>query len=422
MNKPVDIAWFGRMQALCNATEEVQWLQSNMNAFQEERELFFLNEIENPQFSYKKPVHTEDMQRQAKELLAAVQVDEPDAIVADLYVRKITKQITRSLLAPAAAAGDDQAFFAASCELYDKPRKKYFAYISKRVVAMHNYATAGKKPVGNSLYKIMSRVDTSAVDIDVSVLPPVVHDETPVTSVDQAVAIFTETLDKLQITGWEVIVEQDTNRSRFSINAHTKKVHIPNQFQLDARSRKMTHLQLEALAQHEIGVHARRAHAGASSKLLLLSIGLDSYIRGEEGLASFTQQQVEGAQEFYGFDRYLAASLAIGMDGTRRDFRGVFVLMTEFYQLQLVQANLPPDVGRAQNAAWEVCVRIFRGTTGQTPGCIYTKDIVYMEGNIGIWHQMSLQPDSYPDFFVGKYNPLLSRHVKALQTLEILTQ
>jgi hypothetical protein len=134
------------------------------------------------------------------------------------------------------------------------------------------------------------------------------------------------------------------------------------------------------------------------------------------------QQQVEGAQEFYGFDRYLAASLAIGMDGTKRDFRGVFALMTEFYQLQFVQSNQAPGVERAQNAAWEVCVRIFRGTTGQTPGCIYTKDIVYMEGNIGMWHLMSLHPDRYASFFVGKYNPLLSRHVKALQTLEILTE
>jgi hypothetical protein len=422
MNNPVDKIWFNRMQTICSTTEEVQWLQNNMDTFQEERELFFANEIENPKFTYNKPVQAKVVQQNAIELLADIHAKEPDAIVADLYARKITNQVTRSSLAVAAGAADDTAFYTASCELYDKPRKKYFAYVAKRVTEMYKQADGDKKTVGSGLYKIMAKVDTSAVDIDVSILPPIVDDQAPVTSVDQAVAIFTDTLDQLQISGWKVVVEQHTNRARFSVNAHSKQVYIPNQTQLDARSRKMTKLQLQALAQHEIGVHARRAHAGSNSKLLLLGIGLESYIRGEEGLASFVQQQVEGAQEFYGFDRYLAASLAIGMDGTKRDFRGVFALMTEFYQLQFVQSNQAPDVERAQNAAWEVCVRIFRGTTGQTPGCIYTKDIVYMEGNIGMWHLMSLHPDRYTSFFVGKYNPLLSRHVKALQTLEILTE
>jgi hypothetical protein len=422
MNKPIDTIWYERLQDICRETEEVEWLQKNMNSVQEERELFFLNEIENPLFEYTKPTQVAIVQQKANELLADIQNNESDAIVSDLYARKIKNQITRTRLATASGESDDTAFYVASSELYGKPRKKYFAYVAKRVTELYRHADVEQRHVANKLYKTLSRVNATIVDIDTSILPPVVIDNTLVTTVDEAVAIFLETLKTLGIDGWSVVVEEHTNRSRFSVNAHKKIVYIPNQAQLDRRSKKMTRLQLEALAQHEIGVHARRAHAGANSTLRLLSIGLDSYIRGEEGLASFVQQQIEGAYEFYGFDRYLAASLAVGMDGKPRDFRGVFALMTEFYQLQFLCQNQDADITRAQNAAWEVCVRIFRGTTGQTPGCVYTKDIVYMEGNIEMWNLMSQHPDRYQSFFVGKYNPLLSRHVKALQTLGILTQ
>jgi hypothetical protein len=132
------------------------------------------------------------------------------------------------------------------------------------------------------------------------------------------------------------------------------------------------------------------------------------------------QQQVEGAHEFYGFDRYFAACLATGMDGTKRDFRAVFSIMTDYYALK----NAVEDVsdGAPFRAAWDVCVRIFRGTTGQTPGAICTKDIVYLEGNIGIWHLISDKPHIFESLFIGKFNPLLNRHVKSLQTLGILKE
>lgn len=174
-----------------------------------------------------------------------------------------------------------------------------------------------------------------------------------------------------------------------------------------------------ALAEHEVGVHVRRCFEGSRSPLLLLQYGLDSHTIGEEGLAGYVQQQIEGADEFYGFDRYLAASLATGMDGQKRDFRAVFSLMTDYYTLRF---NAGPKDEAPIHAAWNVCVRIFRGTTGKSAGTIFTKDIVYMEGNIGIWHLISEKPERFEQMFLGKFNPLLSRHVKSLQTLEILEQ
>jgi len=422
MGSAVDVEWFKQIQQVCAATEEVEWLQKNMQIIEEEREQFLANEIENPLFTYKPPTQAAALVAQVEALATTIATTETNPVVADLYKHKIANQITRIGLAVASGAGNDKDFYTLSCVLYGKPRKKYFAYIAKQVVEQYKQVNQAGGSVGKPLYKILSKIDTTKVDISAGILPPPVAEVELVESVAQAVAIFEHALHKLEITGWQVVVEEQSNRSRFSVSAHSKRVFVPNQTQLDRRGKKMTTVQLEGIVEHEIGVHANRANAGGNSQLQLLGIGLDSYLRGEEGLASYVQQQVEGAQEFYGFDRYLAASLAVGMDGSKRDFRGVFELMVAYYQLQFASTGQKPSYNRIQNAAWEVCLRVFRGTTGQTPGCVYTKDIVYLEGNIGIWHFLSDKPHTFPDFFVGKYNPLLPRHVKALQTLGIITQ
>jgi len=422
MGAAVDSEWFKQIKVICAETEEVEWLQKNMQIIEVEREQFLLNEIENPLFTYKQPTQAAALISQVEALAADIAATETNPIVADLYKRKIANQITRIELAVASGAGDDKAFYAASCALYDKPCKKYFAYIAKQIGVMYKRVNQDGGQIGKPLKQVLSKIDVTKVEIDAGILPPPVTKSKPVKTVAAAVAIFEEALTKLEISDWKVVVEEHTNRSRFSVNAHKKLVYIPNQKQLDSRAKKMTDVQLQALAEHEIGVHANRANAGSNSQLLLLGIGLDSYLRGEEGLASYLQQQVEGATEFYGFDRYLAASLAVGMDGHKRDFRGVFELMVEYYQLHFADIGQGVSYIRAQSAAFEVCMRIFRGTTGQTPGCVYTKDIVYFEGNIAIWQLLFDKPHAFGDFFVGKYNPLLKRHVTALRTLGIINE
>jgi hypothetical protein len=149
----------------------------------------------------------------------------------------------------------------------------------------------------------------------------------------------------------------------------------------------------------------------------LLQYGLKGYLKGEEGVASYMQQQSEGACEFYGIPRYLAASLALGMHGEKRDFRGVYSVMRDYY---IVYSKGLLSDEKLHKVVWDVCMRIFRGTTGQGTGIIYTKDIVYLEGNIEIWNLLVVHPEAFGQFFVGKYNPLLESHVTALRTLEII--
>ena len=197
-------------------------------------------------------------------------------------------------------------------------------------------------------------------------------------------------------------------------------MYLPSATFLLSPTKTVTNVQIEALAEHEIGVHARRAYEGSQSSLLLLQTGLDSYLVGEEGLAGYVQQQIEGATEFYGFDRYLAASLAVGMDGIQRDFRAVFSLMVDYYTLQNEESVHSNNT--AIHRAWSVCERIFRGTTGLTAGTIFSKDVVYMEGNIDLWHLISENPSRFESLFLGKFNPINKRHVRSLQTLGILKE
>jgi hypothetical protein len=108
------------------------------------------------------------------------------------------------------------------------------------------------------------------------------------------------------------------------------------------------------------------------------------------------------------------------MDGVPRDFRSVYALMRDYYVLM---HDTERDAERvAERAAWDVCVRIFRGTTGQGVGTIFTRDIVYLEGNIGVWHMLSDNPSIFGSLFVGKFDPLNRTHVSALQSLQILPQ
>lgn len=424
MSESLDQKWFEQLRQLSSKTEEGEWIHRSMLIESDEREQFLADDIENPQFRYALDVPTKQLDTEINTFLHDLEVSEKDAIVLDLYRRKLSHQLTRSHLLTASYAGNDQQFYKLSTELYGKPSKKYFSYIAKQLQRLCK-ETMSDDPATRRLCRMVSKIDTKKVDIDPVILPPPATAGPQITSIAQVEAIFAGAMTQYGLQDWTLLVDSSEKRSRFSVNNQQKVINIPGEAQLLARASKLTEVSIEALAAHEVGVHARRSAAGEASKLQLLRIGLDSYLRGEEGVAGYVQQQVEGATEFYGFDRYMAASFAIGLDGEKRDFRGVFSIMVDYYIMRYATGTGVTTKKlkvRAQQAAWEVCVRIFRGTTGQTPGCIYTKDIVYLEGNVSIWHLLTEKPHVFPELFVGKYDPLNSRHIKSLQTLGIIKE
>jgi hypothetical protein len=268
------------------------------------------------------------------------------------------------------------------------------------------------------LRAVLGKVTAKTVSISPDILPDVVADSPRVKSRQRVLDIFSETLHRLELSVWALVERQD-NHSHFVVIPERQQILVPTQEALLTRN-DLTEVKVRALAEHEVGVHVLRAARGQSQPLQLLGIGLHDYVGGEEGLATYAQQQIEGATEFYGLDRYLAASLAVGMDGIARDFRGVFSLMIDYYTLCF--AGQESVATLAESAAWAVTIRVFRGTTGTTPGCIYTKDILYLENNIELWNLLIDKPQRFDQLFCGKFNPLLTHHITALQTLDIIKE
>lgn len=174
---------------------------------------------------------------------------------------------------------------------------------------------------------------------------------------------------------------------------------------------------------HEVGTHVGRKIKGKRSKLSLLGVGMDRYIKGEEGVTTVMEQAIDKSVDPFDVDmKYiLAIGLAQGLDGQKRDFRGVFETLKKQWTLREVAGGktLAEAEKSATETAYNTCVRIFRGTDCKTPGVVYPKDMVYREGTLGVWQVMRERPQEMHRFTVGKYDPINARHIWVMDELGI---
>lgn len=419
----LDERWFNAFKAISSTEPDLEWLQAFMRVSAAEHVRFLHDETENPRFQYLKnrTREEESLYEQYVSLRDVIDREERNETIRGLYIKKIEAQLNRLDMIKATIAGDDESVHALSKKIYGQPKKSHFSMVAERVMMLCKAAgDAEQSEAAKRLKKVFSKIDTSKVVLTHDVLPPPVEVSGAPVTAKEAAAVFQSVLERCGITDWSVKIDEEGNRTRFSVSVSRKVINVPSDSQLKHRARPLTRLGAEALAEHEVGVHVRRAFEGERQPLRLLSIGLRGYLRGEEGLASYVQQQIEGANEYYGFDRYLAISLAMGLDGTPRDFRSVFCLMFDYYTL-----TTPKSVrshAALEHAAWEVCLRIFRGTTGGAKGLVYTRDHVYFEGNVGVWKLLIDRPQVFEQLFIGKFDPLSKSHISALQSLEIISE
>lgn len=387
-----------------------------------ERQRFLIGEVENPRFSLCSVAASvlPQYRERVLELRSELEREEKDPNVRKLYLAKLDKRLDFIPMYTAAENRNDAEFHAHALNIYGKPKRQFFEYAAKRIKDL--VAERRNTPFTEShrkLHRVFAKIDTSLATLSNEILPPPVADTTPVITAAEAAELMRESLMNYGIDDWQVVYEPTTTRTRFATNPTKQLLFVPSDQSLQRRKKPLTRLGATAIAAHEIGVHALRNHNGLRQPLQLLSFGLAGYLRGEEGLASYVQQQIEGATEFYGFDRYLAITLAIGMDGEQRDFRSVFECMRHYYLLS-GEADEQSE-HRASNAAWETCARIFRGTTGTSIGTPYMRDIVYFEGNVGIWNLLIERPEIFDSLFIGKFNPMNADQTKALHELGILS-
>ncbi len=234
---------------------------------------------------------------------------------------------------------------------------------------------------------------------------------------DQIQAACDQALAVIKADGWKTVLEQGS-RITVMVNPEEKTISLPTAVNLTQEAKDMAKFLI-----HEIGIHVGRKFNGKRSKLSLLGVGMDRFIVGEEGVTYDMEASLDQKVDPFDVDmKYiLAIGLAQGIDGHKRDFRGVFDILKKQWTLREVASGkaLPEAEKSATETAYNTCVRIFRGTDCKTPGVCYPKDMVYREGTLGVWQVIRENPQEMHRFTVGKYDPTNARHIWVMDELGI---
>lgn len=412
--KSLDDAWYGHFQEIA-AFQDYEYLNGDKKFREEQKEKFLLGEVENPQLDYP-ALETFDFSGKEIALLNLkknILESESNEVVLQLYRWRINEKLAELRMLRASKNGDDKKFLRYSKFIYGQPEKEIYTYTISQIKKVINTKLFHTNPeISASAARLNAKLFETLMDNETSIDPKSFNlpqkkslrqeEEFPAEAIKKA---FEESLVNYDILGWNVVIDTTSNTA-INVNQEKKEIFIP-------QNRLLKKTNLKALIEHEIGTHVLRREKGETSKLKLLGLGLDRYVRGEEGVATFKQQAVEGASEFAGLDMHFTIALALGVDGKKRNFRQVFEILQDFYFLK------NNAIESAKKSAWNMCIRAFRGTSCKTPGACFTKDIVYREGNIGIW---SLSKEGSPELgriSVGKYDPLNPRHIWILNQLNI---
>jgi hypothetical protein len=416
-----------------------EYLSGDRDFRNEQKRQFLAGEISNPQLDYP-DINPEMIDKTESALLSMKQdiiSNEQNEVVRQAYRWRLNEKIAEIRMLKSTAANDMRRFKRYSEFIYGKPSTDVFAYTVNSIISEANQFTDSD----NS--------DTSRAAIDLLQSLPVMdqpeipelpnaetigfaHKQTEkelgdlidipseATKLDasQIQEAFETALSRTGDNGWRVEIDEKSSKTAVSVDQEQMQVNIP-------QSRTVTRAKLAGLIVHEIGTHVARRTNGERSSLKLLGLGLDRYETGEEGIATMREQALANKMDdFRGIDGLLAIGLSLGLDGQPRDFRQVYTVLEKYYLFKNLKSkkDLLEAHEKAQTSAWNHSIRTFRGTDCKTPGVCFTKDIVYRNGNIGIWDVVRNNPEEMLRFNIGKYDPTNSRHLWILEQLGITDQ
>jgi len=169
-------------------------------------------------------------------------------------------------------------------------------------------------------------------------------------SSEDALVILKKTVDHY---GFNCKLERSKNlASRAMVDNVNKIVKI-------SRGEKFTQKEIEALAQHEIGVHMLTTYNSENQTLKIFNIGLPLNTKTQEGLALLSEFQ-SGTMNIARLRQLGARVLGIDLMINGYNFRNIFDYMMTHYTTD-------------ENAAFSLVTRIFRGGG-------FTKDYLYLDG------------------------------------------
>ncbi len=398
------------------------------------KDAFLANELPEPYFEYHDvdPLRVEERLADI-ETMAEVVGRFDDALVRVSYGDKLRELREKYELIRAARSGDDAAILDASIRLYGDPQQELFQHaleharaclaVVKGEYGSHPLVKRHIDTLGSIVPASHIRHEHSWGDIRLPEVRTYADDEA--LSSSGILRLMYAAFERYGIEGWHAIVDAPGERTTFSTDQERTTIFIPSDEDLLARRYPLTRERVESIIAHEVGVHVRRRVMGERSPLRLLGFGLAGYLRAEEGIATYAEQVRDGARHFAGILGYLSVGLARGVDGVGRTFRELYEILHSYMIVASLEhafayrekVDVEALCERAKRRAWARCVRTFRGTTGTTPGACFTKDIVYLEGNIAIWQLVTKEPEWVERFHLGKYDPTNEVHVSLLREL-----
>jgi len=166
--------------------------------------------------------------------------------------------------------------------------------------------------------------------------------------------IFKQELLKRGFEGWHVLVEEMP--ARMSINQMQGIVKIK-------KSAIFSESEVVRLKVHEIDTHILRSENAKKQPYLLFRYGFPNYLKTEEGLAIFSEEQ-HGLLTVYDRQKYALRVLAADY-ACNHSFYDVFVFLTQWLD---------------EEDAFAMTARVKRGLINTEDQGAYTKDQVYLDG------------------------------------------
>ncbi|MCA9365802.1 DUF1704 domain-containing protein [Candidatus Kaiserbacteria bacterium] len=343
------------------------------------------------------------------ELRSMILQEEQEKSISQAYIRNIDFKLKELNMLMASLAVDCVAFKKANQSLYDSLQQEVVDDILYKLNTKYNSFFPKATPVEN-LQKLRSKISTLPLENFSTLLPfdTLDVDKSSLYQANTVCAMWSEVLAEVA-PAWKC--ELSDEFQHMHVNIRKRLVSIPNKA-------KFRGSRINKMLFHEIGTHVLRRENGKKSKLQLLSIGLDNYQPAEEGLSIMMEQIVGGSfKDFGGLDKYLALMIAKGyVDGIERDFRDTFIMLRDYFVARKRVRHNSDDATRIANErAWAICWRIFRGGKPEIPGCCFMKDKIYREGNILMWNLFINNNKHFSNVSAGKFNPADSQHRKLVE-------
>ena len=202
-------------------------------------------------------------------------------------------------------------------------------------------------------------------------------DTSPELEPRRAIEMLQEFLDRKKLIHWKIKVIESSVADIQITKENTILLKKNATFQEN---------RLKALLVHEIGTHVFRYENGKLQPFRILERGTANYLRTEEGLAIWNQNQLHLDLG----EKYLTPALLIVAI-----FMAEKMSFSDLFQFLLSTHNISIDL------AWKLCVKSKRGLQNTKKQVAFTKDCVYFKGHKMI-ERFIKNGGAIDDLYVGK--------------------